>query len=63
MSRRTDYIEIADAIRRARESHEAGEDADFGIDIAARAIAELFEKKSNAFNLTLFLSNCGCRQE
>ena len=62
MSRRQDYIDIANAIWAARERHERGEDADFGIDIAARAIGELFASKSAAFDLELFLTNCGCAE-
>lgn len=59
MSRRRDWIEIADALKRAREGHEPAEDADFGIDIAAHELAELFARHSSGFNVDLFLRNAG----
>jgi hypothetical protein len=62
VSRRTDYIEIADAIKRARSLPDVGEDEAAywnGVDAAAHEIARLFERKSTAFNATLFLENCG----
>lgn len=56
---RKDYRLIASALKDAREEAKPRKASFFGIDVAAKRIADALEKDNPAFKRAVFLEACG----
>jgi hypothetical protein len=61
MSRRADWLAIAEALKRAHDR--VSGDTRYGVTLAAHELAGLFEGQAAGFDAALFLRNCGVTED